>query len=83
MPAMGLIRKRGFELERGVSLLLSRTSNGGWSAWIEYLHEPLRDSDGNPRLFEGSSAYQAQCAAIQWLRAQGLAEEPSVLILSH
>ena len=48
----------------------SETRQGGWLAWIERNGEPIMVSEDRPRIFDGPTCYQAQCAAVKWLRGE-------------
>ncbi|GMU56156.1 MAG: hypothetical protein AMXMBFR33_53020 [Candidatus Xenobia bacterium] len=50
--------------------------DGSWLAWIEQRGVPLEGASGKPRLFTGSTCYQAQCEASRWLRSHGLTLAP-------
>jgi hypothetical protein len=67
---MGAIRKKGFEVAPNLVAYLSRARDGRWVAWLERGDVPLERGPRQPRLFEGDSAYQAQCQAVRWLREQ-------------
>lgn len=63
---MTLLRKRGLRVTPDTGMKASRTIDGHWVAWIEQDGTPVTGESGQPRLFEGSSRYQAQCRAYQW-----------------
>lgn len=63
---MPSLRKRGLSLTPEAGLKTSRTPDGQWVAWIERDGAPITCEAGKPRLFEGSTRYQAQCNAFRW-----------------
>lgn len=64
---MPSLRKKGLSLTAEAGLKTSRTPDGHWVAWIERDGEPITcENSGKPRLFEGSTRYQAQCSAFRW-----------------
>ncbi|MCE7869535.1 hypothetical protein DYH09_04055 [bacterium CPR1] len=66
----------GLEVAPGLTLRTREQLDGGWLAWIEQGGVPLEETSGKPRLFAGSSCYQAQCEASRWLRSHGLILAP-------
>jgi hypothetical protein len=60
------LRKTGLKLCEKSTLKASETKDGRWVAWLEVQGIPLNDEIGKPRLFEGHTRYQAQCAAYRW-----------------
>ena len=60
------LRQTGLRLSSQAALKTSQTPDGIWVAWLEVGEVPLKDKHGKPRLFEGHSRYQAQCAAYRW-----------------
>lgn len=63
---MPSLRKKGLRLTSEAGLKTSRTPDGQWVAWIEQDGSPVTCESGKPRLFEGSTRYQAQCSAFRW-----------------
>lgn len=63
---MPSLRKKGLSLTPEAGLKASRTPEGFWVAWIERDGTPITCESGKPRLFEGSTRYQAQCSAFRW-----------------
>ncbi len=66
---MRSLRKKGLEVAPGISVRASETQDGEWLAWVEREGEPMMQAPDQPRLFSGHTRYQAQCAAVKWLRA--------------
>ncbi len=60
------LRKAGLKLSSKVVVKASQTLHSSWVAWLEVRNTPLKDESGKPRLFEGHTRYQAQCAAYRW-----------------
>lgn len=60
------LRKKGLKLSPKTALKASQTKDGLWVAWLEVKGTPISDNGGKPRLFEGHTRYQAQCAAYRW-----------------
>lgn len=60
------LRKAGLQVSSKASLKASQTKDGQWVVWMELRGEPVTDEAGRPRLFEGPTRYQAQCAAYRW-----------------
>ena len=64
---MPSLRKRGLSLTPEAGLKTSRQPDGRWVAWIERDGTPITcEESGKPRIFEGSTRYQAQCSAYRW-----------------
>jgi len=66
------LRKRGLSVSgsQNLEIKASQTKEGTWLAWLELDGEPLLDQNSKPRLFEGFTRYQAQCAAHRWCSDQ-------------
>lgn len=60
------LRKSGLRVSPKASLKASQTRDGQWVVWLEFKGLPITDDTGLPRLFEGPTRYQAQCAAYRW-----------------
>lgn len=57
------LRKSGLRVSGKANLKASETKDGKWVAWMELQGIPVSNDSGRPLLFEGSTRYQAQCAA--------------------